>query len=62
MDTYGMIALGIGALLVVWLVFSIIRKMIGLAILAALVLGAWFVWNNPELRAQLLAYLPFLPR
>ncbi len=61
MDVYGMIGLGLGALLLVWLVFSIIRKMIGLALIAALAFGAWFVWTNPGLRAQALALLPFLP-
>lgn len=61
MDTYGMIGLGFGVLLLVWLVFSIIRKMIGLALLASLAFGAWFVWTNPGLRAQLQAILPFLP-
>lgn len=52
MDNYTMIGLGFAALLVVWLVFSLIRKIMGMALLATLALGAYLIWVNPDLRAS----------
>ncbi|MFD2646914.1 hypothetical protein ACFSX5_03790 [Devosia albogilva] len=52
-DTTTLIALGIGAVIVLWLVFSVLRKLFGLVLLAAIAAAAWFVWQNPE-------YLPML--
>lgn len=52
-DTTTLIALGIGAAIVLWLVFSVLRKLFGLVLLAAIAAAAWFVWQNPE-------YLPML--
>ncbi|MBE7732217.1 hypothetical protein [Devosia faecipullorum] len=51
-DPQTLIGLAVGAVIVVWLVFSVLRKLFGLALLAAIVLGAAVLWFNPGL-AQL---------
>ena len=48
-DPSTLIALGIGAVLLVWLVFSVIKKLFGVALIAALAFGAYMIWTNPEL-------------
>ena len=53
-DNLTLIALGLAGLFVVWLVFSLIRKMFGLVLLAALVIGGVVLWNNPALLEGLL--------
>ncbi|WP_157959803.1 hypothetical protein [Devosia submarina] len=47
-----------GAILIVWLVFSVFKKILGLLFLAALAFGAWVLWNNPALLQRLLNSLP----
>lgn len=49
-------ALGIAAVVAVWLVFSVLKKVIGLVLLAALALGAWMLWSNPQMLQSLLGY------
>lgn len=56
-DTYTTIALGLGILLVVWLVFSVLKKVVGLLFLAGLALGAYMLWNNPPLLNSVLTYV-----
>jgi hypothetical protein len=53
-DTSTLLALGVGAAILVWLVFSLIKRLFGVAILAALAFGAYMVWTNPDLRDQAL--------
>lgn len=36
-------------LFALWLVFTMVRKLFGVILLAALAGGAWIVWNNPQL-------------
>ena len=48
-DTSTLLALGIGAAILVWLVFSLVKKLFGLAIIAALAFGAYMLWANPDL-------------
>jgi hypothetical protein len=48
-DTTSLIALGIGAALLLWLVVSVFKKLFGLALIAALAFGAYMLWTNPEL-------------
>jgi hypothetical protein len=48
-DTPSLLALGIGAAILLWLVFSVMKKLFGLALIAALVFGAYMLWTNPEL-------------
>lgn len=54
-DTYTLIGLGLAGLLAVWLVFSLVKKMLGIVLLIALAAGAYVVWTNPELQQQLIA-------
>ena len=51
-----LIGLGCAALLAVWLVFSLVKKIVGLALLAALALGLFMLWNNPAMLNQLIAF------
>jgi hypothetical protein len=53
-DDYMLIGLGLVGLVVVWLVFSLIRKMFGLVLLAALVVGGFVLWNDPQLQASVI--------
>lgn len=48
-DIYSLIVMGAVALAVLWLVFFVVRKLIGVTLVAALVIGAWMVWNDPAL-------------
>ena len=41
--------MGAVALVVLWLVFFVVRKLIGVALVAALVISGWMVWNDPAL-------------
>jgi hypothetical protein len=51
-DTASLIALGIGAALLLWLVVSVFKKLFGLALIAALAFGAYMLWTNPALLYQ----------
>lgn len=46
------------AIVVLWLVFSVLKKVFGLVLLAALVGGAFLLWQNPELLHWAMSYLP----
>lgn len=52
-DDLTLIGLGLAAIFVLWLVFAMIRKLFGLVLIGALVLGGWVVWNDPELLERL---------
>jgi hypothetical protein len=47
-DTYTMLGLGVAAVVVVWLVFSVMKKVFGLLLLVALAAGAYVLWTNPD--------------
>lgn len=53
-DAYTMIGLGLGGLLVVWLVFSVLKKVVGLIFLVALAGGGYMLWSNPPLLDRVL--------
>lgn len=53
-DTITLAGLAIAAIVAVWLVFSILRKMFGIVLLIALAAGAYVLWTNPDLLAALL--------
>jgi len=53
-DTLTLIGLGLAGLFIVWLVFSLVKKVFGLVLLAALVIGAYLLWTNPALQQSLL--------
>jgi len=52
-----LLGLGVGAIVIVWLIFSVFKKVLGLAFLAALAFGAWMLWNNPEIMQHVLRLL-----
>ncbi len=55
-DTPSLLILGIGAAIVLWLVFSVMKKLFGLALIAAVAFGAYMLWTNPGLLDQVMAY------
>ena len=53
-DDMTLIGLGLAGLFIVWLAFSLLKKVVGLAVLAALIIGGFVLWSNPEMcRAML---------
>tara|TARA_R110002020_G_scaffold14227_20_gene50538 strand:+ start:2701 stop:2895 length:195 start_codon:yes stop_codon:yes gene_type:complete len=53
-DNLTLIGLGLAGLFIVWLVFSLVKKVFGLVLLAALAIGAYLLWNNPAMLQGLL--------
>jgi hypothetical protein len=49
-----LLVLGIGAAILLWLVFSVMKKLFGLALVAALVFGGYMLWTNPDLQQRAL--------
>lgn len=56
-DPLTLMGLGIGAVVIIWLVFSVVKKMVGIAIVLALVVGGWFLWTNPQHLQPIIAYI-----
>ncbi len=48
-DLYFFLVMGAAALVVLYLVTFVVRKLIGLALVFALIIGSWAVWNDPWL-------------
>ena len=48
-DFSTLIVLGVGAVILAWLVFSVIKKLFGVALIAALAFGGYMLWTNPDL-------------
>lgn len=42
--------LGVAAIVVVWLVFSVLKKVIGLVFLAGVAVAAFVLWQNPGMQ------------
>lgn len=57
-DTYTLVGLGVAAVVVLWLVFSVLKKVFGLVLLAAIVGAGFLMWQNPELLHWATRYLP----
>ncbi|GAB5429888.1 MAG: hypothetical protein Devi2KO_33470 [Devosia indica] len=53
-DMSSLLVLGIGAAILLWLVFSVMKKLFGLALIAALVFGGYMLWTNPDLQQRAL--------
>lgn len=56
-DTYLLIGLGCAALFVVWLVFSLVKKLFGLALLAAVVVAGFVLWNSTDLQRAVIQWI-----
>ncbi|ODT67915.1 MAG: hypothetical protein ABS75_22310 [Pelagibacterium sp. SCN 63-23] len=52
-DPQSMIGLAVGAIIVIWLVFSVLKKLFGLALIAGIVAAIAFLWFNPEVAREL---------
>ncbi len=53
-DMSSLLVLGIGAAILLWLVFSVMKKLFGVALIAALVFGGYMLWTNPDLQQRAL--------
>ncbi len=53
-DLSSLLVLGIGAAILLWLVFSVMKKLFGLALIAALVFGGYMLFTNPDLQQRAL--------
>jgi hypothetical protein len=45
-------------MVVLWLVFSVLKKVFGLVLLAAIVCAGFLLWRNPELLQSVMRLLP----
>ncbi len=52
-DNYLLIGLGFAALLIAWMVFSLVKKVFGLVLVCAIVLAGLLLWTNPVLLENL---------
>ncbi|NTF30762.1 hypothetical protein [Rhizobium skierniewicense] len=46
-DVGSMLVMAVFAVIAIWLVTFVVRKLIGVALLAAVVIGGLIVWQNP---------------
>ncbi|WP_152564172.1 hypothetical protein [Neorhizobium vignae] len=51
-DLFSLIITCAIALVVLWLVFFVFRKLIGVVLLVALAVGVWIVWSDPAVLQQ----------
>ena len=56
-DTITLLGLGVGAIVIVWLVFSVLKKVMGLLVLAAVVVAGFVLWQNPALLQSLIGWI-----
>jgi len=52
-----LVGLGVAAVVIAWLVFSVLKKVIGLLFLAAVAFGAYMLWQDPALRDQVINWI-----
>jgi hypothetical protein len=50
----------VAAIVVLWLVFSVLKKVIGLVVLATVAAAAFVLWQNPALLRALLGWVQSL--
>lgn len=48
-DITSLLVMAVVALVVIWLVMFVVRKLIGIALIAAVVIGGFMVWQDPSL-------------
>ncbi|MCB5203467.1 hypothetical protein LH464_13380 [Neorhizobium sp. T786] len=48
-ENYSPIIIGLIAVVALWFAFTVVRKLFGLALLAAVAIGAWMLWNDSEM-------------
>ena len=52
-----LMGMGIGAVVVIWLIFSVVKKVFGIVLVIGLAGGAWILWSNPSLVAPIITYV-----
>jgi len=52
-----LVGLGVAAVVIAWLVFSVLKKVIGLLFLAAVAFAAYMMWQDPALRDQVINWI-----
>lgn len=58
-DPSSLIVLGVGAVILAWLIFSVIKKLFGVALVAALAFGGYMLWTNPDLLRRAMEMVGF---
>lgn len=48
-DFYSMLVMAVGVVITIWLVMFVVRKLIGIALVAALIIGGFMIWQNPTM-------------
>lgn len=46
-DPYSILMMGVVALIAIWLVMFVVRKLIGIALVTAIIIGGLLMWQNP---------------
>ena len=44
---YSMLVMAVGTVITIWFVLFVVRKLIGIAVVAALIIGGVMIWHNP---------------
>jgi hypothetical protein len=52
-----LLGLGVAAVVVAWLVFSVLKKVFGLLFVAALVVAGFVLWQNPAMLRGLISWV-----
>ena len=47
-DFSSVLMIAIGTLITIWLVMFVVRKLIGIVLVAALIIGGVIIWQNPR--------------
>ncbi|MCP8883594.1 hypothetical protein NIM87_08795 [Devosia sp. XJ19-1] len=58
-DPSSLIVLGVGAVILAWLIFSVIKKLFSVALVAALAFGGYMLWTNPDLLRRAMEMVGF---
>lgn len=58
-DPSSLIVLGVGAVILAWLIFSVIKKLFGVALVAVLAFGGYMLWTNPDLLRRAMEMVGF---
>lgn len=49
--------LGVAAIVVIWLVFSVLKKVIGLLFLAGVAVAGFVLWQNPDMQRSVINWV-----
>ena len=57
-DPATLIGLGVAAIVVIWLVFSVLKKLFGFILITAIFVAGFILWTNPGLLQMVMNWLP----